>query len=89
MEFLFDRLSRRNSQSDIEGRLRGVTLGKRRQTREVRQELRQNLIVSIGLGPALEIFSRYSRVEKASGEEVKLGEYLEQVWAAVSKEAPG
>jgi len=39
------------------------------------------------LGPALEIFSQYSRVEKASGEVVTLGEYLEQVWAAVSKEA--
>jgi hypothetical protein len=35
----------------------------------------------------LEIFSRYSRVEKASGEEVTLREYLEQVWAAVAKEA--
>src|ERR1019366_4216498 len=39
------------------------------------------------LGPALEIFSRYSRVEKASGEAVTLGEYLVQVWAAVAKEA--
>ncbi len=39
------------------------------------------------LGPALEIFSRYSRVEKASGEAVTLREYLEQVWAAVSTEA--
>ena len=39
------------------------------------------------LGPALEIFSRYSRVEKASGEQVKLKEYLEYVWAAVAKEA--
>jgi adenine-specific DNA methylase len=39
------------------------------------------------LGPALEVFSRYSRVEKASGEAVTLKEYLEQVWAAVSKEA--
>lgn len=39
------------------------------------------------LGPALEIFSRYSRVEKASGEAVPLREYLENVWAAVSKEA--
>ncbi len=39
------------------------------------------------LGPALEIFSRYSRVEKASGEEVTLTEYLEVVWAAVSREA--
>lgn len=39
------------------------------------------------LGPALEIYSRYSRVEKASGEQVTLGEYLEHVWAAVSREA--
>ncbi len=39
------------------------------------------------LGPALEIFSRYSRVEKASGEQVPLREYLEHVWAAVSREA--
>jgi putative DNA methylase len=39
------------------------------------------------LGPALEIFSRYSKVEKASGEKVELKEYLEHVWAAVAKEA--
>jgi len=39
------------------------------------------------LGPALEVFSRYSVVEKASGEAVSLGEYLEHVWAAVAKEA--
>jgi adenine-specific DNA methylase len=39
------------------------------------------------IGPALEIYSRYSRVEKASGEPVTLKEYLEQVWAAVAKEA--
>lgn len=39
------------------------------------------------LGPALEIFSRYSHVEKASGEQVTLKEYLEHVWAAVAKEA--
>lgn len=39
------------------------------------------------LGPALEVFSRYSRVEKSSGEAVTLKEYLEHVWAAVSKEA--
>lgn len=41
------------------------------------------------LGPALEIFSRYQRVEKASGEAVTLKEYLECVWAAVAKEALG
>ena len=39
------------------------------------------------LGPALEVFSRYGRVEKANGETVSLGEYLEKVWAAVSHEA--
>lgn len=39
------------------------------------------------LGPALEIYSRYSSVEKASGEQVALKEYLEHVWAAVAKEA--
>jgi putative DNA methylase len=39
------------------------------------------------LGPALEVFSRYSRVEKANGETVTLKEYLEQIWAAVAKEA--
>jgi adenine-specific DNA methylase len=39
------------------------------------------------LGPALEVFSRYSHVEKASGEVVTLREYLEHVWGAVAKEA--
>jgi putative DNA methylase len=39
------------------------------------------------LGPALEVFSRYPRVEKANGEEVTLQMFLEHVWAAVAKEA--
>jgi len=39
------------------------------------------------LGPALEVFSRYARVERASGERVSLRDYLEHVWAAVSQEA--
>ncbi|MCG8418454.1 MAG: DUF1156 domain-containing protein [Proteobacteria bacterium] len=39
------------------------------------------------LGPALEIFSRYARVEKTSGDIVHLREYLEHVWAAVAREA--
>lgn len=39
------------------------------------------------LGPALEIYSRYSRVERASGESVLLPEYLEHVWSTVSTEA--
>jgi adenine-specific DNA methylase len=41
------------------------------------------------LGPALEIYSRYSKVEKANGEQVLLKEYLEHVWAVVAKEALG
>ena len=39
------------------------------------------------LGPALEVFSQFSRVEKANGETVTLKEYLEYVWAAVAREA--
>lgn len=39
------------------------------------------------LGPALEIFSQYSSVEKPNGDVVSLREYLEKVWAAVSQEA--
>lgn len=39
------------------------------------------------IGPALEVFSRWSRVEKPSGDRVLLQEYLEQVWAAIAKEA--
>jgi len=39
------------------------------------------------LGPALEVFSRYSSVEKPNGDIVTLREYLEKVWAAVSQEA--
>lgn len=39
------------------------------------------------LGPALELFSRFARVEKVSGTVVPLEEYLEQVWATVSREA--
>ena len=40
------------------------------------------------LGPALEIFSRYTKVVQAGSERViTLREYLEKVWAAVSQEA--
>lgn len=41
------------------------------------------------LGPALEIFSRYDRVERYSGEIVPLREFLQVVWAAVAREALG
>ncbi len=39
------------------------------------------------IGPALEIFSRYEKVETAAGKQVTLKEYLEYVWAAVGREA--
>jgi adenine-specific DNA methylase len=39
------------------------------------------------IGPALEIFSRYSKVETAEGKEVKLAEYLEKVWEVVGRTA--
>jgi putative DNA methylase len=39
------------------------------------------------IGPALEIFSRYSKVETAEGREVKLAEYLEKVWEVVGRTA--
>lgn len=41
------------------------------------------------IGPALEIFSRYSRVETAEGREVALAEYLEKVWEVVGRSALG
>jgi len=39
------------------------------------------------LGPALEIYSRYSAVEHTNGNIVTLKEYLQQVWAVVAQEA--
>ncbi len=39
------------------------------------------------IGPALEIFSRYTRVETAEGREVPLAEYLEKVWEVVGRSA--
>jgi adenine-specific DNA methylase len=39
------------------------------------------------IGPALEIFSRYSRVETAEGREVTLAEFLEKVWKVVGRAA--
>ncbi|MBC7221131.1 DUF1156 domain-containing protein, partial [Candidatus Bipolaricaulota bacterium] len=37
------------------------------------------------IGPALEIFSRYRKVETAEGREVTLAEYLEKVWEVVGR----
>ena len=39
------------------------------------------------IGPALEIFSRYAKVETAEGREVLLAEYLEKVWEVVGRSA--
>ena len=39
------------------------------------------------IGPALEIFSRYAKVETAEGREVSLAAYLEKVWEVVGRSA--
>ncbi|MBC8392012.1 MAG: DUF1156 domain-containing protein [Deltaproteobacteria bacterium] len=39
------------------------------------------------IGPALEIFSRFNRVETAEGHEVSLAEYLEKIWEVVGRTA--
>lgn len=39
------------------------------------------------LGPALEIYSKYSSVEYSNGTQVTLKEYLQQVWSIVAQEA--
>ena len=39
------------------------------------------------IGPALEIYSRYSTVETPEGRSVPLPEYLERVWEVVAREA--
>ncbi|MCE7937791.1 MAG: DUF1156 domain-containing protein, partial [Chloroflexi bacterium CFX6] len=39
------------------------------------------------IGPALEIFSRFSRVETADGRQVTLAEYLPKVWEVVGRSA--
>jgi hypothetical protein len=39
------------------------------------------------IGPALEVFSRYSKVETAEGREVGLPEFLEKVWEIVGRAA--
>ncbi len=37
------------------------------------------------IGPALEIFSRYRKVETAEGKEISIGAYLEKVWEVVGR----
>lgn len=50
-----------------------------------KEHIRGADLVFACIGPALEIFSRYSKVETADGREVKLAEYLEKVWEVVGR----
>ena len=52
-----------------------------------REGVRGADLVFACVGPALEIFSRYSRVETAAGDAVGLPEYLERVWETVGRVA--
>jgi putative DNA methylase len=52
-----------------------------------REGVRGADLVFTCIGPALEIFSRYSRVETAEGRDVPLAEYLEKVWEVVGRAA--
>jgi putative DNA methylase len=56
-------------------------------TRLEREGVRGADLVFACIGPALEIFSRYSRVEEPDGREVELPEYLEKVWEVVGRAA--
>ena len=51
------------------------------------ESLRGADLVFACIGPALEIYSRYRRVETPDGTEVTLPEYLERVWEVVGREA--
>ena len=52
-----------------------------------REGVRGADLVFACIGPAIEIFSRYSAVETAEGHEVGLPEYLEKVWEVVGHAA--
>ena len=52
-----------------------------------REGVRGADLVFACIGPALEIYSRYRRVETPEGDEVTLPEYLERVWEVVGREA--
>ena len=52
-----------------------------------REGIRGADLVFACIGPALEVYSRYSRVETAEGHEVVLAEFLERVWEVVGREA--
>jgi hypothetical protein len=44
-------------------------------------------IIFACIGPALEVFSKYSKVESADGSEINLATYLEKVWEVVGRTA--
>jgi len=52
-----------------------------------REGIRGADLVFACIGPALEIFSRYGKVETSDGREVKLAEYLEKVWEVIGRMA--
>ena len=52
-----------------------------------REGIRGADLVFACIGPALEIYSRYSAVETPEGRRVELPEYLERVWEVVAREA--
>jgi putative DNA methylase len=52
-----------------------------------REGVRGADLVFACIGPALEIFSRYTKVETAEGREVALADYLEKVWEVVGRSA--
>ena len=52
-----------------------------------REGIRGADLVFACVGPALEVYSRYSRVETAEGREVGLAEFLERIWEVVGREA--
>lgn len=56
-------------------------------TRLQKEGVRGADLVFACIGPALEIFSRYSRVETAEGREVRLPEFLEKVWEVIGRAA--
>ena len=51
------------------------------------EKIRGADLVFACIGPALEVFSKYSRVETADGREVPLDEFLEKVWEVVGRTA--
>ena len=52
-----------------------------------REGIRGADLVFACVGPALEVYSKYSRVETAEGREVGLAEFLERIWEVVGREA--